>query len=420
MSADPRGSMPQQSPAPGTPSGHPYPEPDENQSSAPFRSRVSMRSGILQPVVLVGFAVLFGVVARVPLYFTYDYLVDVRGASPDLTSATLVVSEALPLCMPVLALTMVPPLLARQGVDVDEHGITVVKRPLLWSRGRTASIPWRDVYFIKKTASSANRLMLEVQLYRVDHELRTPGWATLVLAGETKLGSTSPRSRVLFKSGHHKVEDIERMLRNARPDLFEAPPATVDPPAARGTAESQWVNLRWRMVLFGTIMIAVPLTTSVLIVMDVMEGTGSAFGLLLCLGTVALMVWFAPRTFTHQGIAVDSSGITLVQDSALWFAGATVHIPWSEVRAISEGVVVSRSGEGSSRNVSATVELLLGSPGRVSQVPNWASVVGQETQQPPASPAEPMTRITIKLGNRFQARVVEALHAVRPDLAPVR
>ncbi|MBB4935283.1 hypothetical protein F4561_006177 [Lipingzhangella halophila] len=423
MPPDPHGSMPQQSPAPGAPPGHPDPEPEDNQPPAPARDRVSMRSEILQPVVLVGFAVLLGVVARVPLYFFYDYLVGVRGPSPGLGTAISMASNALLVCFPVLALAMVPSLLARQGVEVDEHGITVVQRSLLWSRGRTASIPWRDVYFIKRAASSGSKLMLEVQLSRVDHELRMPGWARLVLAGETKLGSTSPRSRVLFTARYHLVQDLEQVLRNARPDLFEAPPAEAGTPAARGTAESQWVNLRWRMMLFGTIMLVVFVPANFLISRETLRdiSLGSLFLGLVCLGTTAFMIWVAPRMFTHQGVSVDSSGITLVQESALWFAGATLHIPWSEVRTISEGVVVRSTGEGSGRSASATVEVMLRSPDWVSQgVPIWASVVSRETQQSPASPEEPLTRVTIKPGNRFRPRVVEALHAVRPDLAPVR
>ncbi|MBB4935285.1 hypothetical protein F4561_006179 [Lipingzhangella halophila] len=315
-----------------------------------------------------------------------------------------------------------------QGIEVTGHGMVVVKRPMWWFRGRAASIPWEDVHHVSRGVRPRNKPVLDVLLYRVDHGLSMPGWAKLVLPGQTKWGRTSSsRPRVLFALDHKDVRRLEQMMRDAQPELFAVPDADPDSAPQRGRVESQWVNMRWHGVVGWIVAALVAVATAVAISVQMVREVGQPYigaseitgGTVFLLGSLGGTVWavcVAPRTFTRQGVSADASGITLVQDSALWFAGRTVHIPWPEVRSIVPDVVVTGSGD--KRKTHAVVELMLRSPDWVSRVPSWASVFGQEVGRSPASPTEPLTRITIKPGNRRQPRIVEALRAVRPDLFP--
>ncbi|MBB4935286.1 hypothetical protein F4561_006180 [Lipingzhangella halophila] len=421
--AEPAGASAPDTPAaaPGTP-----PQPSgtgtpAQHTPAPAPGWISVRGTRVVEWLAGGFfSVLLASMVLVPAVSLADTFLDTYGSTVVVVSASALVLSVL-----VALLVALPRYWTTQGIEVDEHGIAVVQRPMWWFRGRTAAIPWQDIDYIARSAGPGNKLVLEVLLYRVDHDLAMPGWAKLVLAGETKWDRTSSRPRVLFTYGHHVIGRLERMLRSARPDLFEVPAVEPGAPHLRGTAEPQWVSMRGPRLavwILGAVFVCytdVALTAMSVVAFaegDWVDAVGGAVGAVVFLGVTGWVVHVAPRMFTHQGVSADVSGITLVQEPALWFAGRTAHIPWPDVRTISQDVLVT--GTGKDRRSSALVHLMLHYPDRVTSAPTWASVAPRELQTPPASPTEPLTRITIKPGNRRHARIVGALRAVRPDFFP--
>jgi hypothetical protein len=352
-----------------------------------------------------------------------------------------------PFLVPLLAVVVGLPLLlaylpqywARQGATVDRFGIGVVTEPLWWSRGHRAHVPWADVHHIAvghRGSGRHRRPLVEVHLHHIDHELRLPRWAALVLSGETTWGVSPARPALLFDlRGTTAADELVSLLRAARGDLFEdARPERDRPRGApggarpgrppHGSSAPYWRSLRarrgWYWALgFGICLYVLVATAAMgLIGLDrVLERRtyGSLFPPLFWLVVMgALLVWSvraAPRCLTHQGVSLDASGITLVQDPLLWFEGRTVFLPWDLVHLVRPGPLPGRE------SVSA-VKVYMREPHLLTHVPTWCRLSAAEVRDAPAAPHRPLTLVTVVPGSAPQRDLAQALARIRPDLLP--
>lgn len=336
-----------------------------------------------------------------------------------------------------------------QGVHVGPSGIAITKDPMWWFRGHRAIVPWHDVHHIAvsvRSSGSGNnrstRQIAELHLHRVDHEMRLPRWAFLVMAGETKRGFSAFRPLlVLDMRSSVRSGQLTALLRRARPDLFEEavvaradaqrwstphPAQPAHTPGYSGPPPSpSWVSTRPRRGLWWGAGVLVVLYHSgwfaLSLVREVADPASEALPVetiaWFCAGAIALallwlwVIWGAPRCLTHQGVSVDESGVTLVQEPRLWFEGRTVFLPWDGVRMVRGATLGHRSG-------TKVVKVFLHGPGMVTHAPTWCAVNPRENIDVPATPQQPLTKVTLSTGRKFGA-VLNAVRKMRPDLIPM-
>lgn len=334
-----------------------------------------------------------------------------------------------------------------QGVDVRPCCLGIVAGPMWWFRGRQAFVAWEDVHAIARGTRTAGRrpavsgpaavldrlsslgheVTLQVHLHRVDPRLSLPSWVTLILPGEATPGTGSLPRLVLTVADAPRAS-LERTLRAARGDLFDldrsARRATARPPGtAQGRSGAESVSLRgagfvplWlgRAGLAVVIMGALAAACLVYAVVDgIVHGfEADEFPVLVVLATFAVpvtgwSVYSLPRLVTDQGVSADDSGVTLAQQPRWWFRGTLVRIPWTDVRTISEDVLVT--GDAKNRTSHLVVELRLRRP-QPGVMPTWVEVKRRRQS--------PTALVIMPGGRRRHRRVVAALRAVRPDYFP--
>ncbi|MDA8370114.1 MAG: hypothetical protein M0026_09605 [Nocardiopsaceae bacterium] len=328
-----------------------------------------------------------------------------------------------------------PRYLTHQGVELSERGIGIVHHSKWWLRGETGFVPWADVHQIAWGLRKGRnpRRTLEVHLRQADHAMRLPPrWATLVLAGKEKWGSTASRPRIIFDLDRKILTRLKEELAALRPDLFKEPaergtptapaePAQgspqrdARPPSAPETTPgpSHWVSMRWQGALGWAVAtglcvyLTVGLTVVAIVIAVVATDTGEigASPVMLALALLCgLLSWplvrMAPRYSTRQGVSADSTGITLVQEPKRWFSDRTAHIPWPQVRHISQDVATP-SGN---RDLKYIIDIELRAPFRGTELPTWAVPDGDTVRIWPSKARH--------------AEIVQALRATRPDLFP--
>ncbi len=201
-------------------------------------------------------------------------------------------------------------------------------------------------------------------------------------------------------------------------------PYAPDGPLPGSSVESQWLNLRWRWIPTWIALTIFSIGAAVAISIRMVEEVGKPYigaseitgGVVFLVGSICVavwMVWITPRVFTHQGVAADTIGVALIQAPNLWFAGKTVRIPWDVIRAASEDIIVTGSGDG--RKKRKFVTLSLDVEYQEPTTPSWALALpeylgGSEWGD------NPLTRVRIGPGNRWQSKVAGVIRAVRPDL----
>lgn len=438
--AHPQAGRPQpgqpQAGGPGT-HGHPQPLPDTR-----FELRGSRRVDWFMQmfVVLMGCMLFTG-----PILVLLDPAI--HGGSP-----ALLIPLAVPGSFALAALVYgwflivsLPRYWTRQGVHLDHHGISTYRERMWWFHGDRSHVGWQDVHHIDSHRTKSGKryiTLIEIHLHRVDHELRLPSWARLLMAGEHKWGfSASSRPVLVFNLNKiGSPAQLLQHLRDTRFDLFreqvaeravhehdarqrQAWQAEQQGHAPRRSsyaahAPTEWINMRPRRIgvwaIGAVILLYFWVTLAGLVYMLAVEGFdgGSLGGLVaLVLVTVPFSMWSLramPRCFAHQGVAVDGSGITLVQDPFLWFEGRTAHLPWEGVRMVRE----DRAGSGSER----VLKVFLHHPDALSVVPNWCAFTNRAINEPPASAHEPLTLVTVKVPPKQRIRLTRATAAARPDL----
>ncbi|GAA1456467.1 hypothetical protein NE857_33225 [Nocardiopsis exhalans] len=334
----------------------------------------------------------------------------------------------------------------RQGIQLDQYGISTYRDRMWWFRGDRSHVSWQDVHHIdsheRRRRKRPTLTLVEFHLHRTDHEMRLPVWARLLMAGESKWSFTaSSRPVLLFHlENSASPRQLLRHLRQTRPDLFreqvaeravrehdarqrQAWHAEQQGYAPRRSAYStnaptEWVNLRPRRLGAWAIGAAILLYFWVIMAgflsMLFTEGAvGESIGgfVVMPLVTIPLSIWSLramPRCFTHQGVSVDGAGITLVQDPFLWFEGRTAHLPWSGIRMIRE----DRVGSGSER----LMKVFMHHPDALSAVPTWCEFNNRAINEPPASAHEPLTLAVVKTPPKHRIRLLRAAAAARPDL----
>ncbi|RKS06338.1 hypothetical protein DFP74_1966 [Nocardiopsis sp. Huas11] len=353
-----------------------------------------------------------------------------------------------------LLLVYLPQYWAPQGVTVDRFGISVATEPMWWSRGHRAHIPWADVHHIAVSSRSSGksyRLMTEVHLHHVDHELRLPMWAALVMGGESKWGVRATRPVLLIDlRAKSPAKDVVSLLRAARGDLFEdarperntprgavqgasaagyagpgAPAAGYAGPGHRVPVAPYWRSLRarrgWFWALGFGVCVYVLTATAIMGALEAerhleRQEYGAFFPPLFWIVVMSLLLsWSirsAPRCLTHQGVAVDEAGVTLVQDPMLWFAGRTVFLPWSDVYLVRPEKV--RSG----KSTEHVIRVFLSRPDLLNHVPTWCRLHPREMGLAPATAHRPLTLVTVRPGTGPQGDLVRAFGQARPDLMP--
>ncbi|WP_017570739.1 hypothetical protein [Nocardiopsis halotolerans] len=172
---------------------------------------------------------------------------------------------------------------------------------------------------------------------------------------------------------------------------------------------SSWVDMRGQGSLGWAVAagLCVFLTIGATVLTAVTAATqtlGAAVWTLLLALFLGLLSWplvrMAPRHSTRQGISVDDTGITLVQEPRWWFPGRAAHIPWSRVLRASRDRSVQTGG--GVRTIWYYVVVELHAPLDGARYPTW--VIPEEGG------------IRIQIGEWEQARLARALHAARPDL----
>ncbi|RNL85877.1 hypothetical protein EFW17_06980 [Halostreptopolyspora alba] len=184
------------------------------------------------------------------------------------------------------------------------------------------------------------------------------------------------------------------------------------------------MNLRWSRILTWITLMIVSVGGAVAISVQMVRVVGEPYigaseitgGVVFLVGSVCLAVWTvwaAPRMLTHQGVAADAIGVALIQEPNLWFPGRTVRIPWDMIRAASEDVVTTGSGDRRTKRKFVTLSLNL--EYQKITAPSW-TLVNREYPDASAVVRGPMTRVRIAPGNLWQSRVAGVIRAVRPDL----
>lgn len=119
-------------------------------------------------------------------------------------------------------LAFVPRCWARQGVEITAHGLTLVQRPMWWSRGRSADIAWTDIHRIvrgsRPLSKRRTRATVELHLHHLDQGLRLPRWAKPAPVDQHEWGT---RTGLILDCPPGAEARLERTLRGVRPDLFE-------------------------------------------------------------------------------------------------------------------------------------------------------------------------------------------------------
>ncbi|GAB3723067.1 hypothetical protein [Nocardiopsis nanhaiensis] len=368
-----------------------------------------------------------------------------------------------------LMIATVPRYWAKQGVRVDGDGIQLYRERKWWLDGTSARVGWDDIHHIDSSSTQSsfdltrkNRVsVVEIHLHRTDQGLRLPAWGRLLAEGERRWGVTAAHRSALVLNMNgigHRYSLLEH-LRRTVPDLCRdravepaaraqealqaqgvrqrredgqgqgARPQPAHPrdhgrdhrtgrptraahPARTTTA---WISLRLNRIGVWAIGAAMLLGSWVLIVLGVRVAlTGhvpfAVTVFFLALVTVPLSFWSLrslPRCLVRQGIEVDGSGITLVQEPFLWCARRTAHLPWTEVRVVREEKV-----SGNSR----LVHVFMHHPDALSTAPTWCFLSNRADHKAPASTTDPLTLIVVRAPDRSLIQFSKAAHAARPDL----
>ncbi|GAB2518068.1 hypothetical protein GCM10026982_51350 [Nocardiopsis aegyptia] len=120
-----------------------------------------------------------------------------------------------------------PRCLTHQGVAVDEAGITLTQDPMLWFEGRTAFLPWHDVYLVrpeKVRSGKSTDHVVRVFLNRPDLLNHVPTWCRLDPRemGVAPASALQPLTMVTIKPGTRPQGDLVRAFGRTRPDLMPA------------------------------------------------------------------------------------------------------------------------------------------------------------------------------------------------------
>ncbi|GAB3706657.1 hypothetical protein [Nocardiopsis oceani] len=368
-----------------------------------------------------------------------------------------------------LMIATVPRHWAKQGVRVDGDGIQLFRERKWWLDGTSARVSWDDIHHIDSSSTKSsfdltrkNRVsVVEIHLHRTDQDLRLPAWSRLLAEGERGWGVTAAyRSALVLNMNGigHRYSLLEH-LRRTVPDLsrgrgveravraqeaLQAPGVrqrqedsrgqgarpqsahprdhgrghgTGRPPRAAHPARTttEWISLRLNRIGAWAIGAAMLLGSWVLIVLGVRVAlTGhvpfAVAVFFLALVTVPLSFWSLrslPRCLVRQGIKVDGSGITLVQEPFLWCARRTAHLPWTEVRVV--------QGEKLGEN-SRLVYVFMHHPDALSTAPTWCVLNNRADHKAPANTDDPLTLIVVRAPDRALIQFSKAAHAARPDL----
>ena len=367
-----------------------------------------------------------------------------------------------------LMIATVPRHWAKQGVRVDGDGIQLFRERKWWLDGTSARVGWHGIHHIDSSSTKSSPSLtrrdrvsvVEVHLHRTDQGLRLPAWSRLLATGARRWGVTAAHrpALVLNMSAIGHRHSLLAHLRRTVPDLFldrvvERPvraqealqaqedrqrqeagqgqgsrpqpehprgdgqdPRTGRPPRAAHPARTttEWISLRLNRIGAWAIGAGILLGSWVLIVLGVRVAlTGNVpFAVtvfFLALVTVPLSLWSLrslPRCLAQQGIRVDGSSITLVQEPFLWGARRTAYLPWTEVRVVREEKL-----SGNSR----LVHVFMHHPDALSTAPTWCFLNIRADHKAPANTAGPLTLIVVRAPDRALIQFSKAAHAARPD-----
>lgn len=404
-----------------------------------FELRGSRRGDWLAQAFVV---VVLGTVFAAPVTVMLGYADSLSDLAPVLPLGTCALAA---LVYGWFLIVSLPRYWTRQGVQLDHHGISTYRERMWWFRGDRSHVGWQNVHHIDShQAKSGKRYItiIEIHLYRVDHEMRVPSWARLLMAGERKWGfNASSRPVLVFNLDRiGSPRGLLEHLRRTRSDLFreqvadravrehdarrrqawQAEQQGYGPrrPAYSAHTPTDWVNMRPRrigvwavgavvLLYFWVILTGMVYTLTV----EGFDPDGLGAMVVVSLIAVPFSTWSLrtmPRCFAHQGMSVDGSGITLVQDPLLWFEGRTAHLPWEGIRMIRE----DKAGTGSER----VLKVFLHHPDALSVVPNWCVFNNRAVDEPPAGAHEPLTLVIVKVPPKHRIRLARAAAAARPDL----
>ncbi|GAB3723072.1 hypothetical protein [Nocardiopsis nanhaiensis] len=419
--------------------GHPQAgHPSAGQPQAPFEVRTKRR---LEWFVGLIPALFMGLFMGAPI------VILLQSATSPVDLVPLSVPGIILLASLIYSWFMVvtmPQYWAKQGVRVDAYGIHMFRERKWWFHGDSAHVGWHDIHHLDTNHYKSGKTSthtLEIHLHRLDHELRLPSWARLLMPGQSKWRATASHrpALVLNLSNLGIRRPLTSHLRQARPDLFREQVAerAVQQHDARqqqahwhaqqyGRAPhaphpahvpADWISLRmfrtgtWALgaaiLLYFWSVIGFGVFTSVL--GEVPDTVGGI--IVLALLTVPLSLWSLramPRCLAQQGINVDGAGVTLVQEPFLWFEGRTAHLPWTGIRMVREEKVANTD--------SRLLHVFMHYPDALSTAPNWCELDNRANDKAPASPNAPLTRVTVRAPAKQRIRFSKTVYAARPDL----
>ncbi|CAL9612056.1 hypothetical protein SUDANB121_05671 [Nocardiopsis dassonvillei] len=345
----------------------------------------------------------------------------VANGNVDDPSGDLALFGVLGAVLLVLALALAaagPYHLARQGLEVGDRGVGIVRERLWWARGGTVFVPWKDVHAVVGGVSTGNSAArtLEIHLKRADR-VADPvvRWAVLVPAGHGWKGTTAPpRPRIVLRLDRPILERIEEEFDAWRPGTRAggtSPEAALPPAAPAAAGAGRRVDMRWQhaggWLLATGLCLHLTAGLTVLTGVTVVLGEYGAAVLMLFLAVVLGLVCrpllrMAPRYTTAQAVVLDGDGITLVQEPRRAFPGVRAHVPWSQVRGVGQDVGYAHLERG--RRVQYFVDVVTEEPLHSVDLPHWAYLDGSE--------------LRIRPTRARHGELVRAFRAARPDLLP--
>ena len=367
---------------------------------------------------------------------------------------------------PIIAMAMVfyPYFFCEHGIEVDEQGLRLRKKPKWWYRGVTLDVPWsvvRGLTVIRHHPGRLDRQVLVILLERDTGRRASFSWVDIEVPGSVNgLAGYSPGFRIVTLGRQAEVDAMIDAVLAQWPDL-PVEETSTNPhrpmPArtlnvrerAEGTAlvhpepdvrprpepdrerhepptvgVDEFVSHRDAVLLpaygligVGAFAILVGLLYPFGLFTTWRAGnsvgdTALALSPFLFVGLVGLVflgfrLRLLPRQAARQGVRVHPEGITLSRDPRWWAEGVDIELPWADITGIRTDVRTHKKRQRS------RVIITLADFDDTRPLPAWASTFWDTVLDEPTVVIDSVLMVHPGFG---RYRLVPALYEARPDL----